>query len=168
MLLSHRTATLADLPSIVAIYNSTIASREVTADLLPVTVDSRLGWFEEHAVPQRPIWVVEHENQILAWLSFSNFHPRAAYQHTAELSVYVRDDARRKGLASYLLTQAIQAAPRLDIHSLIGLVFGHNPRSLALFARFGFEEWGHLPAVAVLDGIERDLVILGKRIVCTH
>ena len=28
----HRIATLDDLPAIVAIYNSTIASREVTAD----------------------------------------------------------------------------------------------------------------------------------------
>ncbi|MGE8329854.1 MAG: N-acetyltransferase, partial [Paraburkholderia nemoris] len=35
MSLSYRDATLDDLPSIVAIYNSTVPSRQVTADLEP-------------------------------------------------------------------------------------------------------------------------------------
>jgi phosphinothricin acetyltransferase len=37
-------------------------------------------------------------------------------------------------------------------------------RSLALFRKFGFEQWAHLPRVAVLDGVERDLLILGRRL----
>lgn len=37
-----------DLPDIVDIYNSTIAGRMVTADLEPVTVESRIPWFEAH------------------------------------------------------------------------------------------------------------------------
>lgn len=165
MVLTHRAATLGDLPAIVGIYNSTIASREVTADLAPVSVDSRLAWFHEHSVTHRPIWVVEQDDVILGWLSFSDFHPRAAYRHTAELSIYIHETARRKGLASYLLAQAIDIAPSLDIHTLIGLIFGHNTRSLGLFARFGFEPWGNLPEVAMLDGVERDLMIVGKRVV---
>ena len=36
-----RPANIADLPEIVAIYNATIPSRQVTSDLQPVTVDSR-------------------------------------------------------------------------------------------------------------------------------
>mgnify|MGYP006146231485 CR=1 FL=1 len=50
----HRIATLDDLPTIVAIYNSTIASREVTADTEPVSVESRLNWFHEHQPEQQP------------------------------------------------------------------------------------------------------------------
>ena len=34
----------------------------------------------------------------------------------------------------------------------------------ALFERAGFVRWGHLPRVAELDGIERDVVILGRRV----
>ncbi|HJS36612.1 MAG TPA: N-acetyltransferase, partial [Burkholderiales bacterium] len=66
--MSHRNATLADLPRIVAIYNATIPSRLVTADLEPVTVESRLPWFEQHSAGSRPLWVVEREAQIVAWL----------------------------------------------------------------------------------------------------
>lgn len=47
-------ATLQDLPAIAAIYNETIAGRMVTADLEPVTVESRLKWFDEHSPDFRP------------------------------------------------------------------------------------------------------------------
>ncbi|WP_308388993.1 hypothetical protein [Acidithiobacillus sp. AMEEHan] len=53
---SLRLATLEDLPEIVAIYNSTIASRTVTADTDPVTVASRIPWFQAHDPKRRPIW----------------------------------------------------------------------------------------------------------------
>ncbi|MDZ4938569.1 N-acetyltransferase, partial [Clostridium perfringens] len=46
-----------DLPAIVDIYNSTISGRKVTADLEPVTVESRIEWFEEHSNDFRPLWV---------------------------------------------------------------------------------------------------------------
>ena len=46
----------------------------------------------------------------------------------------------------------------------MGLIWGHNSPSLALFAQFGFERWGHLPRVAEMDQIERDLVIVGLRV----
>lgn len=52
----------------------------------------------------------------------------------------------------------------MGINTLLGFVFGHNEPSLALLRKFGFEVWGHLPKVAVLDGVERDLVISGRRI----
>src|SRR6266581_575295 len=92
----HRTATRNDLPQIVEIYNSTIPSRIATADTEPVSVESRVHWFEED--------------------------------------------------------------------TLLGFIFGHNEPSLALFRRFGFLRWGELPKVAALDGVERDLIIVGRRI----
>lgn len=164
MSLPYRLATLDDLPAIVAIYNSTIPSRQVTADIEPVTVASREVWFLEHTPEQRPIWVVEEQGRILGWLSYSNFHARAAYAATVELSIYLHEDARGKGLGAYLLQQAIAHAPTLGIHTLVGLIFGHNLPSLKLFERHGFERWAHMPRVATLDGVERDLVIVGKRV----
>jgi phosphinothricin acetyltransferase len=55
-------------------------------------------------------------------------------------------------------------APNVQVHTLLGFIFGHNAASLALFRKYGFDTWAHLPRVANLDGIERDLVILGKRV----
>lgn len=168
----HRPATLDDLPTIVAIYNTTIASREVTADTEPVSVESRLAWFHDHNPERRPLWIIEDAAapgeagaaEILGWMSYSNFYGRPAYSGTAELSIYIAEAWRGKGIGQYCLTEAIAFAPRIAVHSLLGFIFGHNAPSLGLFAKFGFSTWAHLPKVANLDGIERDLIILGKRV----
>jgi L-amino acid N-acyltransferase YncA len=164
MSLAYRDATLDDLSEIVAIYNSTIASRQVTADLEPVTVESRLAWFRAHGPLARPLWVVEEAGRVAAWLSFSDFYGRPAYSRTAEVSIYLDESARGKGLGKAMLAAALDAAPGLGIDTVLGFIFGHNEPSLALFRRFGFDDWGRLPRVAVLDGIERDLVIVGRRL----
>ena len=164
MSLAHRVARREDLPQIVEIYNSTIASRMVTADTAPVSVESRLSWFGEHTPDCRPLWVLERESRVAAWLSFSHFYGRPAYNKTAELSIYVHAAFRQKGFGSHLLTQALAKAPALKVDTLLGFIFGHNQPSLSLFARFGFSRWGELPGVAALDGIERDLVIVGRRV----
>jgi len=166
----HRYATLEDLPTIVAIYNSTIASREVTADTEPVTVESRLPWFHDHQPEKRPLWVIERADdtsanpEILGWISYSNFYGRPAYSGTAEVSIYIAESWRGKGIGRYALTEAIAHAPRIAVHTVLGFIFGHNAASLALFRKFGFEEWANFPRVANLDGVERDLIILGKRV----
>ena len=164
MAYSHRLARFDDLPAIVSIYNSTVPSRQVTADTEPVTVESRHAWFAEHTPDKRPLWVVEQDGKVVGWLSFSNFYGRPAYAGTAELSIYLHEEARGKGLGRYFLSEAIAHAPTIGVHTLLGFIFGHNFPSLKLFASFGFEHWAHMPRVATLDGIERDLEILGKRV----
>lgn len=166
----HRIARQQDLPAIVAIYNSTIASREVTADTEPVSVASRQAWFDEHNPERRPLWVIHAatdsaaEPEVLGWLSYSNFYGRPAYSGTSELSIYISEAWRGKGIGRYCLEQAIAFAPSIAVHTLLGFIFGHNRPSLALFAQFGFATWANMPRVATLDGIERDLIILGKRV----
>lgn len=162
--LTHRLATRADLARIVEIYNSTIASREVTADLEPISVESRESWFAEHSPQFRPLWVVEIDGEVAGWLSFSSFYGRPAYDGTAEVSLYIDERFRRAGIGRYLLGEAMAQAPQIGVHTLLGFIFGHNLPSLALFERYGFARWAHLPRVALLDGVERDLVILGRRV----
>lgn len=158
---THRLAMHADLAAIVAIYNESIPSRMATADLDPVSVESRNDWFAQHRQDFRPLWVAEHSGRIAGWLSFSTFYGRPAYDKTAELSVYVDQAFHGRGLGPYLLAQAIGHAPSLGIDRLLGFVFAHNHPSVKLFERFGFEVWGKLPGVTLLDGIERDVIILG-------
>ena len=47
---------------------------------------------------------------------------------------------------------------------MLAFVFCHNAASIALFERAAFAAWGRLPRVAELDGVERDLAILGRRL----
>lgn len=163
--LNLRDARLADLPAIVDLYNATIPSRVVTADLVPVTVEARRPWFDAHQNPTRPLWVlVDAKDRVAAWLSFDTFYPRAAYDGTAMIAIYVDAAHRRRGLGRALLQTAIARAPALGLHTLLGYIFGHNAPSLQLFETHGFARWAHLPRVAVLDGVERDLIIVGKRV----
>src|ERR1700736_4788629 len=159
-----RDATIEDLPAIVAIYNAAIPGRMATADLEPVGINSRNAWFAEHSPNSRPLWVVDDGCEIKGWISFQSFYGRPAYHATAELSVYVAPCAQRRGYARQLVAEAIRRAPEFGLKTLLGFIFGHNQPSLALFRSFGFETWAHLPRVAELDGIERDLLILGRRL----
>ncbi|HEY3272758.1 MAG TPA: GNAT family N-acetyltransferase [Methanocella sp.] len=162
--LTIRDAVESDLSAIVEIYNSTIPGHMVTADTEPVTVESRLPWFREHRPGFRPLWVAEIDGRIVAWLSFSSFYGRPAYNATAEISIYVAPEYRLNGIGRELLQRSIDHAPSIGIRTLLGFIFAHNEPSLRLFRRYGFEEWAHLPDVAELDGIERSLLILGKRV----
>ncbi len=157
-----RDAVEADLPAIIAIYNAAVATRMSTAQLEPVTVESRRHWLSEHSSDRYPFWVAEIDGRVCAWLSFKSFLPRCAYRGTIELSVYVDERARRRGIARKLLEAAIVCAPSLGINAMVGLIFAHNEASLELFTRLGFERWGLLPRIARLDDADRDLVIVGR------
>lgn len=163
----YRDAAANDLAEVVRIYNASIPGRQATADLEPLSVSDRSAWFQAHDASRRPIWVVDGVGEppsLRAWLSFSDFYGRAAYNATSELSVYVDPAAQRQGLARRLLANALAAAPGLGIETLLGFIFDHNEPSLSLFRSFGFERWAHLPRVAKLDGVERALVIVGLRV----
>jgi L-amino acid N-acyltransferase YncA len=159
-----RDAVEADLPAIVEIYNAAIRSRISTAQLAPVSVEERAPWFRGHSPESRPLWVAEHDGEIAGWLSFHSFMPRCAYRGAVEISVYVNEKFRQTGVGRALLEEAIAHSPRLQIHTLVGCIFGHNEPSLRLFEKLGFERWGFLPRIARVDEVERDLVIVGRHI----
>jgi len=159
-----RDATLIDLPKIVSIYNTTIASRMVTADTEAVSVESRRKWFHEHSPDRRPLWMVTVRAQDIGWVSFQSFYGRPAYDGTVEISIYLDPNARGKGFGKMILEEAMRRCPQLGIKTLLGFIFAHNDPSLKLFKNAGFSEWANLPNIAALDGIERSLIILGKRL----
>lgn len=163
--LTFRDATYNDLERIVAIYNTTITSRMVTADTEQVTVESRQKWFHEHSPSKRPMWVVQDDDdQTIGWVSFQSFYGRQAYDATVEISLYLDTNVRGRGLGKQILQYCMDQAPKFGIKTLLAFIFAHNEPSLKLFEHFGFEDWATLPHIAELDGQERSLKILGKRI----
>ncbi|HEU4555644.1 MAG TPA: GNAT family N-acetyltransferase [Chitinophaga sp.] len=164
MKVQFRNALLSDLPVIVDIYNTTIPSRMVTADVDPVTVESRVPWFHAHVPGKRPLWIAETEGRVAGWVSMQSFYGRPAYNATVEISIYLHPDFRGKGLGKTALAYAMEQCPSLGVENLLGFIFAHNHPSLQLFAKMGFEEWAHMPDIAELDGVKRSLKILGKKI----
>jgi L-amino acid N-acyltransferase YncA len=142
--LNYREAVQDDLEKIIAIYNSTIASGMVTADTEPVSVESRQNWFDEHSPGKRPLWAIADA--------------------TVEISIYLSEEQRGKGWGKIVLQYCLLNAARFGAKTLLGFIFSHNEQSLKLFRHFGFEDWATLPNIALLDGQERGLKILGKRL----
>lgn len=165
----HREATSDDLPTIIEIYNLAVATRESTCDLEPATVQSWQSWFASHSGSSRPIWVVEDcdapECGVVGYLAFHYFmNGRPGYSITSDLAIYLHPVYQGKRLGTYLLGEAIRHAPALGVEVFAVTIFGSNHASIRLFERHGFERWGLMPRVARLEGVERDVVMMGRRL----
>ena len=165
-----RVAVEADLSAIIQIYNAAIPSRLATADLEPISVESRRTWFRSHG-DRYPVWVItigdrniqsDQNEKIIGWLSLQMLYGRPAYHKTAEVSIYIDPECQGNGIGKKLLGYAIAQCPKLNITKLVGFVFAHNAASRRLFERLGFTEWGFLPEIAELEGVDQSLVIFGK------
>lgn len=164
--LNYRIAGQKDLARIVELYNTTILSRIATADTEPVSVESRQAWFAAHHPEKHPLWVVEdRKGRIIGWASFQPFYGRPAYAATVEISIYLEESCRGRGIGKQVLRFCIEKAPGYGVKTLLGFIFEHNKPSLHLFESQGFTRWGTLPRIALLDGAECNLSILGLRVV---
>ncbi|HKI80687.1 MAG TPA: GNAT family N-acetyltransferase [Pseudodesulfovibrio sp.] len=159
-----QTAAEQDLPKIVDIYNSTVPTRLATADINPVSVESKRAWFNSHVPGKRPILVERIHGDMAAWVSFESFYGRPAYDRTAEISIYIASEYRRQGLGKRLLAESLAMTPELGIRTVVAYIFSHNEGSMRLFRSFGFETWGELPEIAEMDGRRYSLSILGKHV----
>ncbi len=159
-----------DLAAVLDIYNQSIAGKQATANLTPVTNAERIDWFNEHiSTLKRPIYVVktyssESSSTIVAWGSFSDLYARTAYHISSEISIYLHQDYQCQGLGSLLMQWMLTQAPNLGIRNVVALIFAHNQPSLGLFRKLGFEQWGYMPQVCDMQGFTADVVMLGKKI----
>jgi L-amino acid N-acyltransferase YncA len=166
---THRDAVEADLPRVVEIYNCAVATRTCSCDLEPTTVEARRPSFLAHTPTHRPFWVAEDSSHpefgVAGYLGFFHFmNDRPGYFITADLAIYLHPQYQGRGLGTYLIEQAIERAPAIGIETLTATIFASNESSIALFRKMGFERWGFMPRVARLEGVEKDLVLVGRRL----
>ena len=159
-----KTATLEDLPYIVEVYNSIIPLGNVTADLNPICVEDWTPWFNSHVSPLRPIYLLEKDNSIYGWMSFSDYKPRCAYNTTAEISIYLAESARGKGMGTEFISLGLKTLKAKGLKNVLAVIYADNSASVRLFKKLGFDQWGLLPNVCEVKGETRDVVILGKAI----
>ena len=159
-----RRATIEDLPEIVKIYNEAITAGISTADSKVVSVEDKLAWFQAHD-DSRPILIKEYHGRIIAWISFQPFYANfLAYTHSARINIYIDKNFQGKKLGQQFLGEALEKALEYDINTLLALIFADNPASLKLFKKLGFKEWGNLNRIANIEGVDKDLLMLGLRI----
>ena len=164
MLNELRRATIEDLPEIIKIYNEANKDGISTADTNTVTVEDKLEWFHSHSAT-RPILVKEYYGRIIAWISVQPFYANLmAYNSSARINIYIDKNFQGKKLGQQFLSEAIEQAKSYEIKTLLALIFSENAPSLKLFKKLGFKEWGNLNRIATIEGVDKDLLLLGLRI----
>ncbi|MBE8847945.1 N-acetyltransferase family protein [Enterococcus durans] len=155
-------ATIEQLPRIVEIYNQAIPGKMATADLKPITVESRIDWFEAHDPDHRPLWLIEEKGEVVGWISLSDFYGRPAYDQTVEISIYIDRSCQKLGLGQKALHFVESQLSRLKIETVLAFIFDINQASQRLFEKNGYGTWGHLPKIAHMEDRVIGLNILGK------
>lgn len=139
MTVGIRAATRDDVPGILDIYNDAVIHTTASYDLEPVSLESRLAWFDHKVQGGWPIWVAEEDGQVVGWATYGPFREKAGYNLTAEHSVYVRSGLRGKGVGRLLMGPLIEDARARGLHVLIGGVDADNAGSIAFHQSLGFE-----------------------------
>src|SRR4030043_164077 len=145
-MLTVRKATPDDLGQITEIYNNAIEKTTATFDTEPKTKEEQEKWFAEHD-SGHPVLIAEQDGLIVAWESLSQWSDRCAYCDTAEISVYVREEYRGKGIGKQLMTAIIQEGKTAGLHTIIARIAGSNKISADLCKSFGFQYIGTMREV---------------------
>jgi phosphinothricin acetyltransferase len=145
-MLNIRQATLADLGQITEIYNDAIQKTTATFDTEPKTLEEQESWFANHDA-SHPILVAEQDGPIVAWASLSQWSDRCAYCETAEISLYVKEEYRGKGVGKQLMAALIQQGKTAGLHTIIARIAGSNKISADLCKSFGFQYIGTMREV---------------------
>jgi L-amino acid N-acyltransferase len=144
--LTVRAATTADAEAINRIYNAYVHTSTATFDTAEKTLTERLEWLGDHG-DDHPVLVVTQDDAVVAWGSLSRWASRCAWQHTVEVSTYVDQEARGKGIGPFLLAALVDAGRARGHHALIAQISADNEPSLKMAARAGFERVGTLQEV---------------------
>jgi L-amino acid N-acyltransferase YncA len=145
-MLTIRRASAADLPQITEIYNEAIQKTTATFDIQPKTPEQQQSWFSKHD-DRHPVMVADDDGLIAAWASLSHWSDRSTYSDTAEISVYVREEHRRKGIGKQLMAVIIQEGKTAGLHTVIARIAGSNKVSADLCKSFGFQYIGTMREV---------------------
>jgi phosphinothricin acetyltransferase len=100
---------------------------------------------------------------ILGWAALSPVSDRCVYGGVAEVSVYVGERGRGRGVGRALLEALVEASERNGIWTLQAGVFPENAASLRLHLRCGFREVGRRERIGKLNGAWRDTLLLERR-----
>ncbi len=147
-----------DWLEVARIYEEGIATGNATFE---TEVPSWEAWDASHLAEHR--LVAEEDGRVAGWIALARVSERPCYAGVAEISVYVAEGTRGKGIGSELVAALVESAERDGIWTLQTSVFPENEPSLALLRRFGFRTVGTRERIGRLNGVWRDTVLVERR-----
>jgi phosphinothricin acetyltransferase len=138
-----RHAEVADVPTLLEIYNYYVNNTHVTFDLEPRTLDQRLAWFATFGdVGRYQCFVAVRGGKVIGWVSSSPFKEKAAYQTSVETSIYLAPDEVGRGTGLRLYCALFDSLAQADVHRAYGGISQPNDASVRLHERMGFVHIG--------------------------
>jgi L-amino acid N-acyltransferase YncA len=108
---------------------------------------------------------LDQTDTILGYAYAGPFRERAAYDRTAEDSIYLAPEAIGKGVGRALLAALIEATITTGAKEMLAVIGdSENHASIGLHRAFGFEDAGLLRGVGEKFGRVLDVVILQKKL----
>ena len=135
-----RLANINDVEAIRGIFNHAIIHTTAVYSYKPYTSAMMLDWFNDKQSKNLPLLVFVVDEIVVAFATYGAFRLRPAYQFTAEHSVYVHHNFRKRGIAKQLMIRLIEIAKSNQIHSLIGGIDAENVGSADFHINLGFKE----------------------------
>ena len=140
------------------IYLQGIATRSATFQTEAPTWEE---WDRGHLPNLR--YVLLQVGQAAGWAALSPVSGRCVYAGVTEVSLYVHEDFRAKGIGKLLLQRLINDSEQAGIWTLQSGIFPENVVSIALHEKLGFRKVGYREKIGKLDGVWRDTILMERR-----
>jgi phosphinothricin acetyltransferase len=148
-----------DWPAVRAIYLEGIASGNATFEQ---TAPEWEKWEAGH-LPCARIVARSDAGTVLGWAALSGVSSRCVYAGVAEVSIYVAEQARGRGVGRQLMARLIADSEAEGIWTLQAGIFPENAASIALHQRAGFRIVGRRERLGQMNGRWRDVVLMERR-----
>ena len=156
MIIDHM--QVSDWEQVCAIYLEGIRSGHATFE---TDAPSWEKWDEGHHQFAR--LVMREGDAVLGWAALSPVSKRHVYRGVGEVTVYVSETARGKGIGRALLEALIDESVKNGIWTLQASIFPENIASIQIHLRCGFREVGRRERIAMLNGVWRDTLLFERR-----
>jgi len=151
-----RLADEADAGAMLAIYAPYVRETAISFELEPPSLEEMRG--RMRSLQTRLPWLVCADGPAIWGYAYADrFRARAAYQWSAEVTVYVSPERQRRGVARALYTSLLAALRLLGYRNAFAGIALPNPASVALHEALGFRPAGLLRAAGFKLGRWHDV-----------
>ncbi|HEX3047139.1 MAG TPA: GNAT family N-acetyltransferase [Bacillota bacterium] len=145
------------LEKVLEIYNYYILNSTATFHIQPLTVNE-MTEIVFHDNPRYRTLVIFDGDDICGYGLLAPYRKREAYDGTAEITIYLKQEATGRGLGSLTIKHLEEIARGERIHTLIAVICGENQASIKLFEKNGYTQCANLREVGRKFGRLLDVV----------
>ena len=156
-----RLAKKSDAAALLAIYAPYVENTAITFEYEVPTIEDFANRIEK-TLGKHPYLVAEEDGVVLGYAYASTYYARAAYDWAVELSVYVSQDTRGKGVGSKLYDELEGLLDQMGYMHFLACISLPNEDSLAFHAKRGYQQVAHFPKIGYKFERWHDIVWLQK------